>query len=173
MGLCSPLWTAKKRRLVASWMFILMSVCLQVTVVRSGEVGSVLLYNSHFVGLGFLLCELLRDVQGERFISQKIQEVESNWKITSNLIHSRLFSHWLRNKKKGKKKKTINFTSYLVLARMNCCRQLYCVLLFLSTGAQMLLRPLIRRAPLQIHSGTRMSLEQRGESYLINFSSRP
>lgn len=166
MGLCS-LWIAKKRRLIASWMYVWMSVCLQVTDVRRGEVGLVLPYNSFSGSWLSALWTLVREVQGERFISQKIQEVDSNWKITSTLVHSRLFFHWLKNRK-GRKK--INHTSYLVFARMNCSSVVFC---FYLTGALILLRPLIRRAPLQIHTGTKMSLEQRGESYLINFCSWP
>lgn len=48
------------------------------------------------------LWAIVRDMQGERFISQKIQEVDSNWETDSNLIHSHLF--FFADLKKRKRK---------------------------------------------------------------------
>lgn len=129
-----------------------------------GKWGLVLPYNSFCGSWLSALWTLVRDVQGERFISQKIQEIHSNWKITSNLTHSRLFFHWLKNKKE-KRKKNINPTSYFKsLLEWAAVGTSIVFCFFSQLELWWLLRPLIRRASLQSHTGSKMSLEQRGES---------
>lgn len=74
-------------------------------------------------------------MQGERFISQKIQEVGWNWETNSNLTHGHLF--FFTDLKKRKRNPTTNPIS-LVLALMNCSRQLilFCFFSQLSSIAE-------------------------------------
>lgn len=114
--------------LIPIWMYVWVCEWLQVRNVRRGKVLS---SNSYFIGLDLLLC--VRDMQGERFISLKVQKVRFSLRVSP---HSQPSLYWL-------KEKTLNNQApSLVLARRNCSRQLHFLLLFLSSGV--LLRPLIK-----------------------------
>lgn len=162
------------------WSGCQLNVCLDecvladVTDVRRGKWGYSF-HITHFVALGFLLCELLWEVcKVKGLLVKRLRKWIQSERLPVTLLTATSFLTDLKTKQKKKEEKSpVNHTSYLVFTRMDCSRQLYCVLLLLWTGAGMLLRPLIRRAPLQIQTETKMSLEQRGEFYLINLSSWP
>lgn len=125
---------------------------------RGGEL--VLSYTSHFVGLGFLLCELLCEIRKVKGLLAK--RLRKEIQVERLTLFTAISLFHLLKKKPQPEKNPNNQTLPLVLARMNCSRQLHLILLFLSTGVLVLLRPLIRTAPLPDSHGDYGELEIEG-----------